>query len=354
MKVEDIVFDNEDKNLFLIDDFQLKADAIRYSILPRLEIISNELISRIIELYEFDYYQNYSTAKAPSFRLAKTQRKEPTKTNYTYSSISITGQRKDDKWFGLDKGNNKIPKISPTQISVDLTTDGLSASFFFNRPKNFTKDTYQKFYNFFLREINLITGLANKAKFRYIARYIDTFKIEEDLKLRFEDEDYDVLFISAPTDFPLNYQKINEILFSTVLFFPVLNACTDIALGNEPNINREIEKLESSILSFVEKYHSDGDKENSIKFSHEEIKEIRNIAGTKVKVQAGIRWQVFKRDKWKCLSCGRSAEDNIILHVDHILPRSKGGKDEIDNFQTLCDTCNIGKSNKDDTDLRVV
>ena len=66
----------------------------------------------------------------------------------------------------------------------------------------------------------------------------------------------------------------------------------------------------------------------------------------------GVRWQVFQRDNWKCVACGRSAEDGIILHVDHIMPRSKGGRDELDNYQTLCNVCNIGKSNKDETDLR--
>ena len=67
---------------------------------------------------------------------------------------------------------------------------------------------------------------------------------------------------------------------------------------------------------------------------------------------SGVRWQVFKRDNWKCVACGRSAEDGSILHVDHILPRSKGGRDEINNYQTLCFVCNIGKSDGDDTDLR--
>ncbi|OIP00735.1 MAG: hypothetical protein AUJ97_07710 [Bacteroidetes bacterium CG2_30_32_10] len=72
----------------------------------------------------------------------------------------------------------------------------------------------------------------------------------------------------------------------------------------------------------------------------------------RIKVMPGIRWQVFKRDNWRCVACGQSADDNVILHIDHIIPRSKGGKDEINNYQTLCETCNIGKSNKDDTNLR--
>jgi len=57
-------------------DLPLKADAIRYSILPILEIINNELISRIIEVYNIDFYSNYSVGKTPHFRLSKTQRKE--------------------------------------------------------------------------------------------------------------------------------------------------------------------------------------------------------------------------------------------------------------------------------------
>lgn len=70
-------------------------------------------------------------------------------------------------------------------------------------------------------------------------------------------------------------------------------------------------------------------------------------------VRAGLWWAVLARDNWTCCSCGRSSrEDGIILEVDHIIPRSKGGTDDIENLQTLCKKCNIGKSNKDYTDLR--
>ncbi|MRG44096.1 HNH endonuclease [Chitinophaga sp. SYP-B3965] len=65
-----------------------------------------------------------------------------------------------------------------------------------------------------------------------------------------------------------------------------------------------------------------------------------------------MRWQVFQRDSWKCVACGKNADDHIWLEVDHIIPRSKGGKNEITNYQTLCNVCNIGKSNKDETDIR--
>ena len=71
-----------------------------------------------------------------------------------------------------------------------------------------------------------------------------------------------------------------------------------------------------------------------------------------VSIMPGLRWQVFQRDDWRCVSCGKTVDEGARLEVDHIIPRSKGGKDELSNFQTLCRECNIGKSNRNQTDLR--
>lgn len=58
-----------------------------------------------------------------------------------------------------------------------------------------------------------------------------------------------------------------------------------------------------------------------------------------------IRHEVFKRDNYKCVECGGSKEEKT-LHIDHILPVSQGGTDELSNLRTLCQQCNLAKSNR--------
>ena len=44
------------------------------------------------------------------------------------------------------------------------------------------------------------------------------------------------------------------------------------------------------------------------------------------------------------MECGASKDDGATLHVDHKVPVSKGGTDELSNLQTLCSDCNLNKS----------
>lgn len=59
-----------------------------------------------------------------------------------------------------------------------------------------------------------------------------------------------------------------------------------------------------------------------------------------------LRWQVLQRDHFTCRACGRSPAltPGVVLHVDHVVPFSKGGTTDIENLQTLCDRCNYGKA----------
>lgn len=70
-------------------------------------------------------------------------------------------------------------------------------------------------------------------------------------------------------------------------------------------------------------------------------------------IPGSVRYEVLKRAGGRCELCGIS-KDERALDIDHIHPRSLGGKDEIGNFQVLCYRCNTIKGARDNTDFRMM
>lgn len=72
------------------------------------------------------------------------------------------------------------------------------------------------------------------------------------------------------------------------------------------------------------------------------------VAKQKATINSTKRYAVFYRSGFRCQACGASpkTDDSVTLHVDHILPKSLGGTESVDNLQTLCMQCNISKGNK--------
>ena len=60
-------------------------------------------------------------------------------------------------------------------------------------------------------------------------------------------------------------------------------------------------------------------------------------------IKPSKRWKISKRDNFRCVLCGSDATDRK-LHIDHIVPVSKGGKSIDSNLRVLCDSCNIGRN----------
>lgn len=58
-----------------------------------------------------------------------------------------------------------------------------------------------------------------------------------------------------------------------------------------------------------------------------------------------VKEEIFRRDNYKCVNCGRGRKDGFEICADHIVPKDKGGTNTIDNGQTLCTQCNLMKKN---------
>lgn len=71
------------------------------------------------------------------------------------------------------------------------------------------------------------------------------------------------------------------------------------------------------------------------------------VRRTRREISDRQRFRILVRDGFRCMSCGASpiTQPGIELHVDHILPWSKGGETIDDNLQCKCKKCNLGKGN---------
>lgn len=65
-------------------------------------------------------------------------------------------------------------------------------------------------------------------------------------------------------------------------------------------------------------------------------------------ITESVRYEVFARANFRCEACGNSPkiDNECVLHVDHIIPFSLGGIDNMTNYQCLCGSCNTSKGNR--------
>ncbi len=62
----------------------------------------------------------------------------------------------------------------------------------------------------------------------------------------------------------------------------------------------------------------------------------------KSRAQHKLRFEILKRDDFKCVYCGRGSSE-VILEIDHVNPVAAGGDSRVENLVTACKDCNIGK-----------
>ena len=58
------------------------------------------------------------------------------------------------------------------------------------------------------------------------------------------------------------------------------------------------------------------------------------------------RFAVFNKTNGRCAYCGVELEYDGVWHMEHILPRSRGGKNEISNMLATCGKCNCRKHSR--------
>ena len=149
------------------------------------------------------------------------------------------------------------------------------------------------------------------------------------------------LLIEAET-----YISFEKQLFDSEILHPVLNSvirCT--AVYTSPQGRNSYSKYKDysifDVATSYGKFVAEQEKQQEQEASKEYQKKQE-----RAKMTDSLRYDIMRRDGFRCVLCGRSAGDGVELEVDHITPISRGGKTEKSNLRTLCKSCNRGKGAK--------
>ena len=120
-----------------------------------------------------------------------------------------------------------------------------------------------------------------------------------------------------------------------------------ISILSEGPYKRRFGSWTKALESFV-RYANDSE---SIPQSPESLTSDSSIKKTPRDPSLRLRFKVLLRDRFSCRHCGASPATTlgVELHLDQIVPWSKGGETTLENLQTLCSKCNLGKSDLEQT-----
>ena len=75
------------------------------------------------------------------------------------------------------------------------------------------------------------------------------------------------------------------------------------------------------------------------------LRVVTSIAGKQRPVRYS-RYNVYARDDFTCVYCDQRADNTRRLTIDHVIPRSRGGRTSFENCATSCNACNLVKANR--------
>jgi hypothetical protein len=347
--IHELRFEEKDAEIFKIADTKTRLDTLQNYFFPRLEVLLQDTVAFVQDIYSINPYERMTVTSRPRHRKNARQNLD-----YGQVYIGLTGKRRTDRFLTARRTDGT--PFSYHSCDLTYTVDPFGTLHVSLRPFRQNVDSqYISTIADLMR--NHVTLLSPVLSLYYIVHTCVGEGAFVDLSEAFGPEAVSDamptwrLALESPHDaFPLDDRTFPVLEGAFAVLYPLLEACIAVAEGEPTQLS---ERIDTFKRWYIEALKRDEAELNDAPTSQAEPEPDLPAFDSYAIIRPGIWWAVLARDHWTCCSCGRSTrEDGVLLEVDHILPRSRGGTDELSNLQTLCKKCNIGKSNRDDTDLR--
>jgi hypothetical protein len=338
INIQEVIFEERDTQIFNIPDTKTKLSTLQNYFFPRLEMLLRYTLDIVADVYDVNPYERMTFVYCPSHREKAKENKD-----YGFVHIGVGGKRRRDRPLRITKRDGTPFVLHVSYLTFKVLPNGTM---------HVDLLPFRQYID--AAHIAAVSALVKKHS-EILLPLLSLAHISYNSFLSLHDsispENKYISLFSPKYYFPLTSRRgFDELIIAFVLLYALEESFIRIAEGEESELEKMLEQFKEWYVEManIEDEIEEGEEEESLGFS--EIPELDSYSF----VRAGKWWAVLARDKWKCLSCGRSSrEDGVLLEVDHIIPRSKGGSDDMTNLQTLCKKCNIGKSNKDSTKLYV-
>ncbi len=340
--IADLSFELRDTEIFKIPDVKTRLETIRNYFFPRLDVLMADTYRLIQEVYQIN-----PTQKRLGFVYRPHHRKDAaTNKDYGEVYIGISATKAGATPLRIKSATGIPYRYSPTYLLFAIDLHGaLKVEFrpFARYPDRAGTTLLTRVLRNHLRRYECYLARHHIAHDSAWASLGLTTALKTD-----SIEEFGLVFSSPSYYFPLTADRgLRDLQTAFLVLYPLFDAVICASRGERHELPAMMDHLEA----WYDRKSEEEEKTDEETADPESIN-LPELASYQF-VRTGLWWEVLARDRWRCRSCGRTAqEDGIVLHVDHVVPRSKGGPDHADNLQALCHKCNIGKSNRDSTDLR--
>lgn len=371
--IEEVIFEERDTQIFSIPDVKTKLSTLQNYFFPRLEILLRHTLDIVVEVYNVNPYDRMTFVYCPNHR-----EKAKENTDYDVAHIGISAKRGKQPLKILRREGHPF-FFHPIYLTYKVLPSGIIYVELLPFRQHVDDAYVERIASLVKANIEALTPLLSLAHIGHESgvSYCEFLPLHEAITPS-EIGSWGIKLVSPMYYFPVNAQGgLNDLILAFVLLYSLAESFICIGEGREPKLKRMLEQFKiwyvklsnPNISGWAGKscpvWKNRNGKMLPVKLirsgsalaeqpkeeianAFEELPELDSYSF----VRAGKWWAVLARDGWKCLGCGRSPRiHGITLEVDHVVPRSKGGSNDISNLQTLCRKCNVGKSNKDDTKL---